>query len=400
MMQQSHQLHASIRSLIESYFSCLRRPVRKNLARLTCAFLHLAWSIRFGYGGLHLTSIARVLPQGKKFKSSYKWLSRFLKCKYFDASSLAECMLALILGQKPPSWVIVLVDQTTVNGVEVVNAAIPFQGRAVPVAWVDFEYPWKTVDPASQNTIERYLLTWLGLAVPRGVRLILIFDRGYARVELIKDLKHGQQPFLIRARRKVIVRTKVRGRQRRLSLGRLPHRMGRAIRYRHVLYHSQKAEPVDVIVYRGKGFQEPWFLIVPPDSEAWLPTEEVVRRYRQRMQIEQCFRDWKSHLGLRGLHLQVQKSERLLRVLMGFTLAYLIVLLLGADPFAEKLRPYFEQQRRKPRHGTCKVLSVLSIALQVLSDSRWEQRARKRLIEILARLAQGRGVALLPAFSP
>jgi hypothetical protein len=360
----------------------------------------LAWSIRFGYGGLHFTSIARVLPEGKKFKSSYKWLSRFLKCKYFDASSLAECMLALILGQKPPSWVIVLVDQTTVNGVEVVNAAIPFQGRAVPVAWVDFEYPWKTVDPASQNTIERYLLTWLGLAVPRGVRLILIFDRGYARVELIKDLKHGQQPFLIRARRKVIVRTKVRGRQRRLSLGRLPHRMGRAIRYRHVLYHSQKAEPVDVIVYRGKGFQEPWFLIVPPDSEAWLPTEEVVRRYRQRMQIEQCFRDWKSHLGLRGLHLQVQKSERLLRVLMGFTLAYLIVLLLGADPFAEKLRPYFEQQRRKPRHGTCKVLSVLSIALQVLSDSRWEQRARKRLIEILARLAQGRGVALLPAFSP
>src|SRR2546422_7045122 len=42
--------------------------------------------------------------------------------------------------------------------------------------------------------------------------------------------------------------------------------------------------------------------------------------------------------------------------------------LLGTDPFAEKLRPYFEQQRRKPRHGTCKVLSVLSIALQVLSD--------------------------------
>src|SRR2546429_899569 len=118
------------------------------------------------------------------------------------------------------------------------------------------------------------------------------------------------------------------------------------------------------------------------------------------LQIEQCFRDWKSHLGLRGLHLQVQKSERLLRVLMGFTLAYLIVLLLGTDPFAEKLRPYFEQQRRKPRHGTCKVLSVLSIALQVLSDSRWEQRARKRLIEILARLARGRGVALLPAFSP
>jgi hypothetical protein len=157
---------------------------------------------------------------------------------------------------------------------------------------------------------------------------------------------------------------------------------------------------VDVIVYCEKGFAEPWFLIVPPDSESWLPTKEVVGLYRQRMQIEQCFRDWKSHLGLRGLHLQVQKSERLLRVLMGFTLAYLIVLLLGTDPLAERLRPYFEQERRKPRHGTRKVLSVLSIALHVLSDSRWQQQARKRLMQILARLAQGCGVALLPAFSP
>src|SRR2546427_1373969 len=128
-MNQEKDLLSAVREVVDAHFSDLRRTVRKNLARLTCAFLHLAWSIRFGYGGLHLTSIARVLPQGKKFKSSYKWLSRFLKCKYFDASSLAECMLAVILGNKPPGWVIVLVDQTTVNGVEVVNAAIPFQGE-------------------------------------------------------------------------------------------------------------------------------------------------------------------------------------------------------------------------------------------------------------------------------
>jgi Transposase DDE domain len=399
-MNHEEGLLSAIRQLVDTHFSGLRRTVRKNLARLTCAFLELAGTVRFGYGGLHLTSIARVLPEGKKFKSSYKWLSRFLQCKYFDASSLAECMLGVVLGKKPPRWVIVLVDQTTVNEVEVVNAAIPFQGRAVPVAWVDFEYPWEKVFPASQNTIERYLLTWLGQAVPRGVRLILVFDRGYARVELIKDLKNGQQPFLIRGRRDVLVQTKVNGRRRRLSLGRLPHRQGHATRYTQVLYHSQKAEPVDVIVYREKGFREPWFLIVPPDSESWLPTEEVVRLYRQRMQIEQCFRDWKSHLGLRGLHLKVDRSERLLRVLMGFTLAYLLVLLLGTDPLAEKLRPYFELERRKPRHGTRKVLSVLSIALHVLSDSRWQQQAQNRLVQILSRLAGGRGVPLLQAFSP
>lgn len=393
-------LPAAVRQLIESYFPLLRRTVRKNLTRLTGAFLRLALSVRFGYGGLHLTSVARALPDGVKFKSSYKWLSRFLKCKYFDPSSLAECMLALILGHKPPRWVLVLVDQTTVDGVEVVTAAIPLRGRAVPVAWVDFEYPWKTLTPPSQNTIERYLLTWLGQAAPPRVRLLLVFDRGYARVELIKDLNRGQQPFLIRAPGKVIVRTEIGGRRRRLSLARLPHRSGHPVRYRHALYHSQKAEPVDVIVYREKGFAQPWFLVVPPDSEPWLPSEEVVRLYRQRMQIEQCFRDWKSHLGLRGLRLQVQKPERLLRLLMGFTLAYLITLLLGQDPLADQLRPCFEEPRKRARHGTRKILSVLSMALYLLSDSRWEECARERWVQILSRLVAGRGIAKFSAFSP
>jgi hypothetical protein len=148
MKQDDLDLQASVRSLIESYFPCLRRTVRKNLTRLTCAFLRLALSVRFGYGGLHLTSVARSLEENVKFKSAYKWLSRFLKCKYFDPSGLAECMLALVLGEKLPPWVIVLVDQTTVNGVQVVNAAIPFQGRAVPVAWVDFEYPLENPSPS------------------------------------------------------------------------------------------------------------------------------------------------------------------------------------------------------------------------------------------------------------
>ncbi len=90
--------------------------------------------MRFGYGGLHLTSVARALPDGVNFKSSYKWLSRFLKCTYFDPSSLAECLLGLILGHKPPPWVIVLVDPATWDGGEVVQAALPLAARAVPVA--------------------------------------------------------------------------------------------------------------------------------------------------------------------------------------------------------------------------------------------------------------------------
>jgi len=399
-MKTERDLSLTVALLVETYFCGLRRTVRKNLARLTVAFLDLALSVRFGYGGLHLTSVARVLSDQVKYKNRYKWLSRFLRCKYFDPSSLAECMLRLVLGDRPPPWVIVLVDQTTIDGVEVVSAALPLAGRAVPVAWVDFQYPWTTVRPPSQNFVELCLFTWLVQAAPPGVRLVLIFDRGYVRVALIKDLNLGGQPYVLRGRKDVIVQAVVRGHRRRISLGRLPHRSGQPVRYRHVLYHSRKAEPVDVIVYRQKGFQDAWFLIVPPDSESWLPTDEVVRLYRQRMQIEHCFRDWKSHLGLRGLHLRVDKSQRLLRLLMAFTLAYLLVLLLGQDPLAEKARPFFEVPRRRPRHGTRKVLSALSVALYLLANTRWASRALRRFVEIVSRITNGRGVSQLTAFSP
>ena len=77
----------------------------------------------------------------------------------------------------------------------------------------------------------------------------------------------------------------------------------------------------------------------------------------------------------------------------------MIVLLLGQDPLAQRLRSFFEQTRRRPRHDTSKVPSVLPVALYLLSDLSWAQEARKRLTQILSRLAQGGGVALLPALT-
>lgn len=73
------------------------------------------------------------------------------------------------------------------------------------------------------------------------MRLILVFDRGYARVRLVKDLNRSRQPFLIRGRSKVMVQAEVRGRRQWLSLGRLPHRSGWPTCYRHILYHSREA---------------------------------------------------------------------------------------------------------------------------------------------------------------
>ena len=85
------------------------------------------------------------------------------------------------------------------------------------------------------------------------------------------------------------------------ALGRLKHVLGKPHRYRSYLYQGRKEIKLDVVVCRGKALKEPWLLLVPSGKEDILSTERVVELYRKRMNIEVTFRDFKSHLGLRGV---------------------------------------------------------------------------------------------------
>src|SRR5207245_1803245 len=94
---------------------------------------------------------------------------------------------------------------------------------------------------------------------------------------------------------------------------------------------------------------------------------DVVRTYRRRMQIEQSFRDFKTHLGVRGLQLKVRVTERLGRLLLAFCLAYALLVLLGATPAGHRARRDLEVLRRTPRHGTgrMRVAAVFHTGLTV-----------------------------------
>jgi len=135
-----------------------------------------------------------------------------------------------------------------------------------------------------------------------------------------------------------------------------------------VLYHGQMKVCLDLVILREKGFAEPWYLLVPPDSEEWLSTDAVVQLYRSRMRIETSFRDFKSWLGVRGLRLKGRRAERLNRLLMGLALGYVLLLALGTSRVGQQLRREMEILRRNARHGTRRTLSDLFLALLVLSD--------------------------------
>lgn len=162
-----------------------------------------------------------------------------------------------------------------------------------------------------------------------------------------------------------------------------------------MVYRKDRKEHGDIVIYCEQGFKDVWYLIVAADSEAILPTKDVVKLYRARMQIEQGFRDWKTHLGVRGLRLKVDRDIRLTRLLFALSVAYLLLVLLGASTLGESLRKRFEIRRTKPRHGTTRSLSVLTLGAAMLAAADRFPEVIKQLLRIIQTLKKSSALSLI-----
>jgi hypothetical protein len=360
----------------------LGRWLSLGLALLTVAMLQLWRGARSGNGGLTLCALSRTLPLDENEKARSKRLYRLLRNSSLDGTEMTPLLVRLALGASPGGWIPIVVDQTDVRGTQVIMAGIRVAHRVLPVAFACFEYEKIT---KSQNVIENSLLLLIAACLPPACKPVFVMDRGYARASLLKQLRTLNIPFLIRGRSNTIVRLG----GKRLSLGRLPHRCGHPRRYSHAAYQDSSQEPVDIVVFHDPNFQQPWFLLVPAGSAAQLPTAEVIELYRERMYIELTFRDWKTHLGVRGLRLQVDQAPRLGRLLLALSSAYILAVLLGSGQIAAPVRAHCEVLRSQPRHGTRRRLSALSIGILALSLARFADLVGRELDRILAAFQRG-----------
>jgi len=362
----------------------LGRWLSLGLALLTVAMLQLWRGARSGNGRLTLAALSRTLPLDQKEKARSKRLYRLLRNPSLDGTAMTPLLVRLALGAHPRGWVPIVVDQTDLRGTQVLMAGILVAQRVLPVAFACFEYHQIR---KSQNALENSLLLLIAACLPPACKPLFVMDRGYARASLLQQLRTLNIPFLIRGRRNTMVR--VGG--KRLSLGRLRHRSGHPRRYSHAAYQDSAQEPVDIVVFHDPHFQEPWFLLVPAGSATQLPTAEVIALYRRRMHIELTFRDWKTHLGVRGLRLESEPALRLGRLLLALSTAYILAVLLGSGPKAATVRAYGEVLRSRPRHGTRRRrLSALSIGILALSLAHFADLVRRELDRILGAFLRGR----------
>lgn len=378
-------LAAMVGVALEQAFRELRRSVRKTLALLCTSFLAVMAAARSGSGQLSLAALYRVLPVPSRPHSRENRLRRLLDNPRLEGRAVSTGLGRLLFARTRPGLCPVLFDQTKSGAVQTLFAAVPFEGRALPLAVYTFEYPWRDRLP-SQNRLEEIFLADVEQSLPPGLIPVFIGDRGYSRAQLLRQALQAHRWVLLRGR----AGTMIEHAGRRRKLGELRAPPGQPLRYEGILYHARQRVPLDVVVFHEPGQAEPWYLLVPPWTRAhWTPAQ-VVALYRQRMQIEQSFRDFKTHLGLRGLRLQVRVAERMGRLLLAFCLAYAFLLLLGVTPEGQRARADLEIPRRQPRHGTTRTQSVLAIAMLMLSHARHVHQALQALCRLLDACAGGR----------
>jgi len=367
------------------YRGRIRVTILKNIALVTHALLTLFHGARGGNGWLSQAALARCLPLKIGPKEREQRLHRFLENFHFTPEIMIPLHVALAVGTQLRQRLPMVLDQTTIRGVETLLIGVVFEGRVLPIAFSCF---MKKFIHKSQNILEHSLILAAMSCFPVEFRPLLILDRGYARVALFIHLREEGIPFLCRAKRSVMVY--LAGRTQGQTLGRFKIKPGQLLRY-SVLYHCQKKEPLDLILYFGKGYKEPWYLLVPSGTS--LTAEQIVELYAKRMSIEQGFRDWKTHLGVRGLAFHgTDPAPRLTRLLLAFSLSYLLCLALGSTQEALFVRVFVEIERHKPRHGTTRTLSVLSIGILRLSLKKFSKQADRDLLKMLRRLSRGKGV--------
>ena len=240
-------------------------------------------AVRSGYGRLSLSAVARCLPTPGDQKTRYKRLGRFLNNRHVSPEVMAPELTGLVLGSKKHRRAPILIDQTDVGGTPTLMAGLLHWGRVAPIGFTCFEYAKLR---RSQNTLETAFLTLIVASLPPGTRAIFTGDRQYGCYQLINALNGLAQLYILRCKNNVVLWRNGKAcfpRDFRAPVG-VP------TRYANLRYRKHGQEPVDLIVYREHGLKETWYLLVPAGSEELLPTDEVVRFYRSRMQSETPFR--------------------------------------------------------------------------------------------------------------
>lgn len=265
---------------------------------------------------LTLMELARHFPGAEHIKTPLKRLDRLLGNRAVQAqrTHCYQTALAWLLRMPRPVLIVDWSDVKPDRRYQLLRAAVVARGRAITV--------YEEVHPLAKlgsPRVEAAFLKRLRSLLPEGIRPILLADAGF-RVPWFRAVEALGWEFVARVRHRSRVRflggskanrwmasrkLHARATSRALSLGEAELTESKQFRCRLVLVRRARRGRIDLTRHgrRARGGhsrkmarreREPWLLAASVSLKE-LSAIEIVALYAKRMQIEQSFRDLKSH---------------------------------------------------------------------------------------------------------
>lgn len=345
-------------------------------------------------GRVGLTAVGRFGRSATSVKHQIKRADRLVGNAHLHAEHMAwfEALLQRLTEGK--HQIVLLLDWTHVGTDCALVASLPHSGRSIP-AFFTVHAKHEYASPRVQADFLRALETLL----PKGCRAILVTDAGFrgpwiqeigdrfdfvTRVSGCSKLQIGEEDWRTvdqLAADAEITATDL-GEVVLTTTNRLAVRAVRAKRYQPPTKRRRRRRKTGKKAYKEhkKAATQPWVLAT---SLREASAEDIVRLYALRMQIEEQFRDHKSHrFGIAMRYCRTCSLTRRANLLLLATLAALVLALVGRiaerNGLHRKLQANTERRRR--------VLSHQFLARAVLRAEFHRLVHRRELSRELARL--------------
>lgn len=216
-------------------------------------------------------------------------------------------------------------QKDAVKGFFIFSAALPVRGRAI--SFFQGFYRYTQIDWGCHKSINTlcglYLVTIASLLKSVLSKTVFIMDRGFGYEHFLNKVKDLKTHYVIRVRDTNTHVTLARS-GKKYSINELAKRVSPDHPMIFTVKYKTKIETNLVIcktIFHNKPYT--WVLMTDLDN-----TKEVIDLYKQRMKIEEAFKDWKS-TGFDIEKLQIHQWDILPKLIWCVVIAHMLLYLVG-----------------------------------------------------------------------
>jgi hypothetical protein len=207
-----------------------------------------------------------------------------------------------------------------------IRLSVVYRGRAIPLDWQVLEHDSAQV----AFRVYRQLLERAATLLPAQSQVVLLADRGFADIALLRLCQRLGWGYRIRIKSNFLVSRPLRVEVRVEQL--LPKGKGKAVFLHNVRLTAKRYGPVHLALSRPKGEEEPWLIV----SSA-LTGMQTFEEYGLRFDIEEEFLDDKSN-GFQLEDSKLRSAAMIERLFFGLAAATLYLVVQGSEVVAQDRR--------------------------------------------------------------